>query len=101
MEITYSYNKNELTVFLNGELDHHTAKMTRDAIDDIISMKPVNTLIINMDKLTFMDSSGIGLVLGRYKLLSEMGGKVELSVKNSAIRRIFEMSGVNKLIRFK
>ena len=101
MHITYSYKGGELTVFLTGELDHHTAKAARDAIDDIVSMRLVSTLVLNLDGLGFMDSSGIGLVLGRYKLLSEAGANLELSVKNAAIRRIFEMSGVNRLISIK
>ncbi|MBR2743326.1 MAG: anti-sigma factor antagonist [Clostridia bacterium] len=101
MQITYEYNGGGLTVYLSGELDHHTAKKTRDAIDDIISMKDVKKLTIDMSGVVFMDSSGIGLVLGRYKLLCELGATLELRVKNAQIRRIFEMSGVNRLIRIR
>lgn len=98
MQITYKYSDKKLIVYLSGELDHHTAKKTRDAIDDIISLNPVKTLVLDMSKIGFMDSSGVGLVLGRYKLMREAGGNVELIAPNPAVKRIFEMSGVTKLI---
>ena len=101
MEISVSGSGRDLTLRLQGELDHHGARgLIGRAEQEIDAGLPLR-LVLDFSGVTFMDSSGIGLVLGRYKLLSEMGGKVELSVKNSAIRRIFEMSGVNKLIRFK
>ena len=98
MQITYTCTDEKLTVCMSGELDHHTAKKARDAIDDIISLNPAKTLILDMSKIGFMDSSGVGLVLGRYKIMREAGGNIEIVAASPAIRRIFEMSGVTKLI---
>jgi len=98
MQITYTQDGDFNTIFLKGELDHHSAKKTREAMDDIISITKPSHLIIDLSDIGFMDSSGIGLVLGRYKLMFESGGSVEIITKTPSIKRIFEMAGVNKLL---
>ena len=63
----------KLVVYLEGELDHNTAAGMRAEIDNQLRDRSVMDLIIDMGRVTFMDSSGIGLVLGRYKLMSGRG----------------------------
>lgn len=98
MEITVTIKKKTLVVSLLGELDHHTAKEVKDLIEEIIKNRGVKNLLFDFSKLSFMDSSGIGVIIGRYKLICSIGGKVAISGATRTVARLIEMSGINKLI---
>ena len=66
----------KVIVTLQGELDHHSAEEVRTRVDDILDKDKYKTLIFNFSGVNFMDSSGIGAVIGRYKKMSLRGGKV-------------------------
>jgi stage II sporulation protein AA (anti-sigma F factor antagonist) len=89
---------NYLIARLEGELDHHSSESTREKIDKYISEKNLNKIILDLSKLTFMDSSGIGLVMGRYKKVTEKRGKMMIVGDNRNIERILNMSGLLKII---
>lgn len=87
------------TATIYGDLDHHTAKYIRSEIDRAIGEHNTKTLIIDFSNVTFMDSSGIGLVMGRYKLISELSGEVQIANPPPYIRKVIQLSGINKLCR--
>ena len=71
--------ENCLTAYLSGEIDHHAAKGLREAIDSRAAAQKPEKLLLNFREVTFMDSSGIGLVMGRYRLMQELGGELRIS----------------------
>ena len=89
-----------LIVRLKGELDHHTADTVKTRMEEAILRGNVNHVVLNMKDLTFMDSSGLGVILGRYKQLSALGGKMVVCDVNPAVYRLFELSGLFKILKF-
>lgn len=85
---------------LFGELDHHSVQPIREEIDQTALQNQISELILNFGGVTFMDSSGIGLVMGRYKLMQELGGNLRLSELSSSIRRVMQAAGMDKLAKF-
>lgn len=84
---------------LSGEIDHHSAKELRAELDRfVITMQP-EILAIDLSSITFMDSSGIGLIIGRYKLLKECGGKLEIRSPQPYIRRVLRLSGIERIVK--
>ncbi|MGN1143406.1 MAG: anti-sigma factor antagonist, partial [Anaerovoracaceae bacterium] len=88
MEIIYEMTGNTLTAQLMGELDHHAAAKVRSEIDDTMDSYGAKNLIFDFGKVTFMDSAGIGVVLGRYKRLqaAESSGGGENDAKRSGMK---------------
>lgn len=99
MSAAFVFFKETLTVYLQGELDHHSAKEIRSRIDSEILRRKPKFLELDFSKVTFMDSSGIGLVMGRYKIMTEKGGKVVILNPTPPIRKIMTISGVGKLAK--
>ena len=87
-----------LLVGLDGELDHFCAQSVRRELDSMLRDPTVRQLILDFSGLTFMDSSGIGVILGRYRLLRERGGSMGVIHMNDHISRIFHMSGMDRVI---
>lgn len=87
-----------LVVRLEGELDHCCAQSVRRDLDALIADPTVRCLILDFTTLSFMDSSGIGVLLGRYRLLRDRGGSVAVIHMNPQISRIFHMSGLDRII---
>lgn len=88
-----------LIVRIGGELDHFCAQSVRRDLDALLLDRSIRTLILDFSSLTFMDSSGIGVVLGRYRLLRDRGGHVAIVGMNPHIVRLFHMSGLDRIIR--
>lgn len=89
----------KLLVGLDGELDHFCAQSVRRELDGMLTDAAIRHLILDFSGLTFMDSSGIGVILGRYRILRERGGDVAVIHMNTHVSRIFRMSGMNKVIK--
>ena len=87
-----------LLVEITEEIDHHSTEKMRRLIDDDITRYMPRKVIFDFDSVTFMDSSGIGLLIGRYKFTNMLGGKLEVANLTQNVRKIFEMSGILKLI---
>ena len=94
MDIKFSTGKHTLTIFLCGELDEHAANRARNKIDDAIFQPGITTVVFDMQHLSFMDSTGIGVLIGRYKKLKARG--IPVCVKNTSaqIDKIFNMAGL-------
>lgn len=88
-----------LCVRLDGELDHHTSEMLRKEVDELLQKGTYKHLILNLENLSFMDSSGLGVILGRYKQITNIGGEMVVCSITPPIRRLLEMSGLFKIIR--
>jgi len=86
-------------VRLAGELDHYCAQSVRRELDALIADRSVRWLVLDFSRLQFMDSSGIGVILGRYRQMRDRGGQVGVVNMNSHIARIFHMSGMDRVIR--
>ncbi len=87
-----------LTVRLSGELDHFCAQSVRRELDGLIADPSVRWLILDMAGLQFMDTTGIGVVLGRYRQLRDRGGAVGVVRMGDHVARIFHMSGLDRVI---
>ncbi len=88
-----------LRVTLEGEIDHHSAAATRGEIDRIIYEMRPKRLELDLSRIGFMDSSGLGLVMGRYTLMRDLGGETVVLDPSPAILRIFKLAGMDRLIR--
>ena len=98
MNIDYNEKDKLLTFEVTEEIDHHWSEKIRRQVDDEIERLIPKKVIFDFDKVTFMDSAGIGMLIGRYKAVKMLGGNLELiNVKNN-IRKILEMSGIPKKI---
>lgn len=86
-----------LTVYLSGEIDHHSAKGMREEIDKAIEYGMPSLLILDFSDVTFMDSSGIGLVMGRYRLLQKTGSTLNLVNLPENIYKIMKLAGIERL----
>lgn len=98
MEINFSKKNRNLVVNILGEIDHHTAEEIRTKTEKEFSRTNSKNIIFNFKNVNFMDSSGIGMVIGRYKFINSLGGKVAVIEVNSDIDRIFLISGLYKII---
>lgn len=97
--INYYLEQKSLTVkFIFTELDHHITNQVRDEIDEILLSKPVKHIIFDFKNIRFMDSSGIGVIIGRYKKICNDGGKVSIINANDRVKKVFDLSGMNKII---
>jgi len=99
MELLSSINDGVLCVKPTGDIDHHTAKDMREAIDGLIVKNNPKELELDLSEIDFMDSSGLGLVLGRYKKQSDIGGKFKIINPNRRIMQILQLAGVEKIIK--
>lgn len=87
-----------LTVSPEGELDHFMAEHMRNSIDAMVLKTGAKLLVFDMNDVKFMDSSGIGMLIGRYKLMKRRGGCVRVRGMSEQVARIFVMSGLNQII---
>jgi len=97
VSVTFSKESDTLCALLDGEIDHHTASTMREAIDANVKKLMPKTLFLDFSGISFMDSSGIGLVMGRYKLMKEHGGEVKVINTPPAINRVMRLAGLEKL----
>lgn len=90
-----------MTANLSGEIDHHTASPIRTKIDTELLKNRPKELILDFSEITFMDSSGVGLVLGRYKTALSINCKTSVSGLKPRDKRILMMSGMQNKIEFR
>lgn len=91
-------NRN-LIVTVSGEIDHHTAEDIREKIDREYSRSNAKNIIFDFSGIQFMDSSGIGMIMGRFKNIENQGGKMAIVHVTPSVDRIFQLSGLYKIIR--
>jgi len=95
--IELEFQNSVLTAHLSGELDHHSAAVIRQKIDAKTEMLKPKTLELDYGNVQFMDSSGIGLIMGRYRQMSLLGGNVQVTNVPPHLKRIFSLSGIDSL----
>ncbi len=86
-----------VTALLSGELDHHTAAEMRTTIDEAIELNMPTLLILDFSGINFMDSSGIGLVMGRYRSLMRLGAQLHIAGASPQIYKVMKLAGLEKL----
>ena len=95
--LTMHSEDNVLTAKLSGELDHHRCQEIRKKIDARAESERPKVLVLDFSSVGFMDSSGVGLVMGRYRQISLLGGRLSLVNVPEAILRVFRLSGLESL----
>lgn len=98
MEVVFEVKRNVLVAHIKGELDHHNAAPIRNEIDRSMNTFECRDLILDLTGVEFMDSSGIGIALGRYKKLSKIGGKLCICGCSAYIEKLLDMAGVFSII---
>lgn len=95
------YNRQEKTLFilLDEEIDQDTVDKIKRNIDDEIERYIPRKVVFDFSNITFMDSSGIGMLLGRYKLIKLIDAEMEIDNVSRTIKRIFDMSGIERIIK--
>lgn len=97
--MNYEVQENCLTIYLPKELDHHNAEKIRQKADLLIEKNHIKHIIFDFRDTNFMDSSGIGVIMGRYKVVCLLGGEVWAVHANERMKKILTMSGVTKLVQ--
>ena len=98
MESIYQKKDKRLIFEISEDIDECVVQKIRRRLDNEIERYMPKEVIFDFNKVSFMDSAGIGLLIGRYKLVDMLGGKVEVTNLTTPVRKIFEMSGVLKII---
>lgn len=98
LQVKFSSRGSTLIVGIIGELDHHSAEYVREKVDSEMMKATTKNIIFDFSKVSFMDSSGIGVIMGRYKNIQKLQGKAVIICVSDQIRRIFDMSGLLKIM---
>ena len=101
MRFTSYLQNGQLTVILTGEIDHHCAKLYINAISAKIEAYTPRVCILDFGEVTFMDSSGIAVVINAMRSMTRLGGKILLCGLKSQPMKVFKTSGIDKLVEIK
>lgn len=98
MSVTIKRKNDYIYAFIKGEIDHHTAPEIRETIDEALSVsETAKLLVLDFSEVSFMDSSGVGLVMGRYRYATTLGKKIRVDNLDNRNYRIMQMSGIEKI----
>ena len=96
-DVDFKINAEKLTIYIYGEIDHHSAIKIRDSIDaQILNLMP-KTAVMNFENVSFMDSSGIGLILARYKFCQNTGTRLYVEGVNRQTQKILALAGIKTI----
>ena len=95
------YDEGILVVMISGDIDHHSAKPLREEIDTNLYLYRAKTVIMDLRDVDFMDSSGLGLILGRYTKINDLGGRLIIANPDDNVSRILALAGTEKIITIK
>lgn len=98
METTFQVKGNTLWIRVPGELDHHSADQICQEADRRIQTEDIREVVFDFARTSFCDSSGIGMLMGRYKMMHALGGSVRAVKVQAQVARILTLSGVTKII---
>lgn len=99
MYVTYERSRGALCASLHGEIDHHSAQSVREDIDKTILQERPDEFKLELSDISFMDSSGLGLVMGRYRTVTGIGGTMSVVNPSANVLKILNMAGMDKLIK--
>lgn len=97
LKVQMAIKKNRLVIRLEGELDQSNVEKLKNKVSEIIKKYSIVHLVFNLEKLSFMDSTGIGFIIGRYSEIKRRGGNIVICSMNDTIRKIFEISGLKRI----
>ena len=100
-QIVYEEHGDALVVILRGEIDHHCAVSVRTGVDDVLAASRPARVFLDLSGVDFMDSSGLGLIMGRFALVRRYGGKLAVADPSAAVLRMLQLAGMDKLIPIK
>jgi stage II sporulation protein AA (anti-sigma F factor antagonist) len=98
MNLGFDIVNNKLFIRIDGDIDHHTCEEIRNRIDNEIMNSNPKHIIFDMKNVNFMDSSGIGVIIGRYKLIVNRGGIAAMINVKPQIKRVYDICGLKKII---
>jgi len=98
VEVLLNISGKTLIVAVTGDIDHHCAAQIREKIDRTMERQNIKNIIFDFSKVSFMDSSGIGMIIGRYKVAERKQGLVMVCSMTKEVKRIFDISGLGKII---
>lgn len=98
MQIDIKNENGRAVALISGEIDHHNAKDIRTQLDRYIIASRPSHLVIDLKDITFMDSSGIGLIMGRSKLMKTCGGRLTVNSPQPYIKRVLKLSGIERIV---
>jgi len=101
MTISASFKDGRLKLFLSGELDHHAAKLAMERIGREIDVNLPRDCEMDLDGLSFMDSSGIAVILGTYKRMNQIGGKFHVVEVKKQPMKVLNAAGVYRIVEIK
>ena len=99
MAIKISSSAARMTVYLSGEIDHHNAAVIRYETDEAIQASQPKCVKIDFSGVSFMDSSGIGFVMGRYRIVDSYGGKIHVIGLSERLHSMMKLAGLERLVK--
>lgn len=97
--IEITYENHIMTAKILGDIDHHSARSVREKIDALIFSKRPSMVVLDLSAVEFMDSSGLGLILGRYTNAQEAGAEFLIYKPTRRVRKILELAGIERIIQ--
>jgi len=98
VKVTYNEKDKLLLLQITEEIDHHCAEKIRTRADFEIQKYIPKKVVMDFKKVSFMDSAGIGMILGRYKMITMFGGTMNMVNVSPSVKKVFEMSGITRII---
>ena len=98
MELNFRKKNKTIIIMVSGEIDHHTSKELRRQTESAYIEMGARNIIFYFENVTFMDSAGIGMLIGRYKQLQAVGGRIAVVAANAKIVEIIRFSGLSKIL---
>lgn len=98
MELKFKRKNKTLIILIAGEIDHHTAKELRCKTESALEQMGGKNIVFGFAEVSFMDSSGIGVMIGRYKQIQALGGRIAIACPNEKIEEILCLSGLSRLL---
>ena len=96
-EVEFGYKNGTLKIYISGEIDHHSAFEIKDTIDCQLLYYSPRTAVMNFERVSFMDSSGIGLILARYKFAQNCGTSLYVQGLNAQTQRVLSLAGIKTI----
>ena len=98
MEVTLAAGHRLIIMRIYGEIDHHMAGEIKKRLEAEIKRTGAVNIALDFGSVTFMDSSGIGMIIGRYRTVNALGGRLIIYDASQQVKRLLEMAGINELV---
>ena len=95
----YRLDGESLEIIPKGEIDHHSAVKLRGQTDELINKESPKMLVLNLEEINFMDSSGLGFIMGRYALMQKKGGKLVVKKPSKSVLKICSLAGLERMVK--